>query len=90
MKKLFLIGLVLFSSLYAYNGEKKETIGIAEYSKLKRYNPQAVWQDVKCSRCNGTGSETVSRYDAKNNRMIKYQVPCLRCRGKGTVGRSKL
>lgn len=84
---IMLIGVSISS------GEKKtknkEYVRLEKTSKLKKYNPHAVWRKVRCKHCNGTGSWTKQKYDAKKNSMKKWLVPCPYCKGKGTRGMSK-
>lgn len=85
MKKLFLIFLFLISiSILAGDSHS-----ITKESKMKRFNKNAVWRKVRCKHCNGTGSKTVSKYDHKKNKTIKYQKPCPYCKGRGYKGMSK-
>lgn len=91
--KICLITLVLligFGSLKAGEKKDKEYVGIEKISKLKKYNPYAVWRKVPCKHCNGTGSKTQQKYDAKKNSMKKWLIPCPYCKGKGTCGMSKM
>lgn len=70
--------------------KEKEYIGIEEESNLKKYNPNAVWQKVPCKHCDGTGSRTEQKYDAKKNSTKKWLVPCPYCKGSGYSGMSKM
>lgn len=91
MKTLLIAVLVIFSTIACRAGDaKKEYISIEEESKMKEYNPNAVWRTEPCSKCRGTGSRTVYRYDFKANRTIKYLEPCPYCKGSGTSGMSKM
>jgi len=91
MKKLMLILLVCILSFVSYAGDKKKGyVSITKISKLKKYNKHAVWRKVRCKHCNGTGSRTVQKYNAKKNTMKKYLAPCHYCKGRGTRGMSRL
>lgn len=89
---IFFTGILFINQLNA--GEKKNKdssyVRLEKISKLKKYNPNAVWRKVRCKHCNGTGSKTKQKYDAKKNSMKKWQVPCPYCKGKGTRGMSKM
>lgn len=89
--KTLLIAVLTISTILLCRGvdAKKEYITIEEESKMKEYNPNAVWRTVPCSKCCGTGSRTVYRYDSKANRSVKYLEPCPYCKGSGTAGMSK-
>ena len=90
MKTLLIAALVILSIIVCRGANaKKEYIAIEEESKMKTYNPNAVWRTEPCSKCGGTGSRTVYRYDFKANRTIKYLEPCPYCKGSGTSGMSK-
>ncbi|MFA6290674.1 MAG: hypothetical protein WC637_02770 [Victivallales bacterium] len=90
--KTLLIALLAISAILACRGgdTRKEYITIEEESKIKVYNPNAVWRTVPCSKCGGTGSKTVYKYDFKANRTFKYLEPCPYCKGSGTSGMSKM
>ena len=91
MRKMIIIILVLMAFGICRGGDaKKEYISIEEESKMKEYNPNAVWRVVPCSKCGGAGHQAVYKYDTKANRTIKYLVPCQYCKGSGTVGMSKM
>ena len=91
MKKLLIILISLAAILVCRSADsKKEYITIEQESKMKEYNPNAVWRTVPCSKCGGTGSQTVYRYDYKLNRTFKYLEPCPYCKGSGTAGMSKM
>lgn len=89
MKTLIVIALIVLSIFACHGATKKEYINIEEESNMKEYNPNAVWRTVPCSKCGGTGSMTVYRYDFKANRTLKYLEPCPYCKGSGTSGMSK-
>lgn len=90
--KTLLFAVLIISVILICRGAdaKKEYITIEEESKMKVYNPNAVWRTVPCSKCGGTGSQIVYRYDFKANRTIKYLEPCPYCKGSGTSGMSKM
>ena len=100
MSKYFTILLIaaLFPAMLVAGTEKKkksakkaeEYISITEESNLKEYNPNAVWQKVPCKHCDGTGSRTEQKYDAKKNSTKKWLVPCPYCKGSGYTGMSKM
>lgn len=91
MKTFLIAAMVVPAFLFCRGADaKKEYIAIEEESKMKEYNPNAVWKTVPCSKCRGTGSRTVYKYDFKANRTIKYLEPCPYCKGNGTTGMSKM
>lgn len=87
---ILIISTILLTN-QLHSGEKKadEYVGIEKISKLKKYNPHAVWRKVPCKHCNGTGQKTLQKYDPKKNTMKKWLIPCPYCKGKGTCGMSK-
>ena len=85
---LMLVGVSLNAG--EKRSKKKRYVRLDKISKLKKYNPNAVWRKVRCKHCNGTGSRTKQKYDAKKNSMKKWLVPCPYCKGKGTRGMSKM
>ena len=93
---IFLIVALLPAMLIAGTSKKKRTKRENEYltiqgeSTLKECNPNAVWQKVPCKHCDGTGSRTEQKYDAKKNSMKKWLVPCPYCKGSGYTGMSKI
>ncbi len=93
---ILLIAMLLPAMLIAGTAKKKrikkekEYITIEEESNLKEYNPNAVWQKVPCKHCDGTGSRTEQKFDAKKNSTKKWLVPCPYCKGSRYTGMSKM
>ena len=95
MKTIVILLISVILSMVSLNaGEKKSKkkgyVRLDKISKLKKYNTNAVWRKVRCKHCNGTGSKTQQKYDAKKNSMKKWLIPCPYCKGKGTRGMSKM
>ena len=96
MKKVtvILVSILLWGFLSNVSGgekkrKKSSRIKLTDLSTMKKFNSNTVWRKAICKHCNGTGHKIQSKYDAKNNRMIKWFIPCHYCKGRGNRGMTK-
>ena len=93
MKVLMCILLMLVMFSVPLEAKKKRHSGkryveLIDRSKIKKFNPNAVWKKEPCKYCHGTGFKISEKYDAKHNKMIRKLYPCPYCHGEGTCGMS--